>query len=66
VSFSPVGKTSAVSVVGFLVVLQFASGVLQAWLPPLLPSILRQYGTTAAELNWTNVVYPCPRPSVCR
>jgi MFS family permease len=46
-----------VSVVGFLVVLQFASGVLQAWLPPLLPSILRQYGTTAAELNWTNVVY---------
>ena len=56
-SSSPVGKTSAVSVVGFLVVLQFASGVLQAWLPPLLPSILRQYGTTAAELNWTNVVY---------
>ena len=54
---SPAVKTGPVSVVGFLVVLQFASGVLQAWLPPLLPGILRQYGTTAAELNWANVVY---------
>ena len=46
-----------VPVVGFLVVLEFASGLLQGWLPPLLPGILRQYGTTAAELNWVSAVY---------
>jgi MFS family permease len=39
------------------VVLEFAAGLLLAWLPPLLPSILRQYGTTAAELNWINAAY---------
>jgi MFS family permease len=49
--------TSLVTTVGFLVLLEFASGVQQAWLPPLLPSILRQYGTTAAELNWVNAGY---------
>lgn len=53
----PPATTSAASVVGFLVVLEFASGILQAWLPPLLPSILRQFSTTAAELNWVNAVY---------
>src|SRR5215218_7923497 len=46
-----------VPVVGFLVVLEFASGLLQGWLPPLLPGILRQYGTTAADLNWVSAVY---------
>ncbi len=45
------------SVVGFLVVLEFASGVLQGWISPLLPGILQHYGTTAAELNWVNAVY---------
>ena len=45
------------SVVGFLVVLEFTSGLLQGWLPPLLPGILQQYGTTAAELNWVSAVY---------
>jgi MFS family permease len=45
------------SVVGFLVVLEFASGLLQGWLTPLLPSILQQYGTTAAQLNWVTVAY---------
>jgi MFS family permease len=49
--------TGIVSVVGFLVVLELASGILQAWLSPLLPSILRRYGTTAAELNWVNAAY---------
>ena len=56
-SARPPAATGVASVVGFLVVLEFASGVLQAWLPPLLPSVLRQFGTSAAELNWTNVVY---------
>lgn len=46
-----------VSVVGFLVVLELCSGVLQAWLPPLLPGFLRAYGVTAAELNWVNAAY---------
>jgi MFS family permease len=45
------------SAVGFLVVLEFASGLLQGWLPPLLPSILREYGLTAADTNWVNGVY---------
>lgn len=45
------------SVVGFLVVLELGSGVLQAWLPPLLPGFLRAYGVTAAELNWVNAAY---------
>lgn len=49
--------TRTASVIGFLAVLEFASGMLQGWLTPLLPSILQQYGTTAAELNWVNVVY---------
>jgi MFS family permease len=57
VSARSASATGAASVVGFLVVLEFASGVLQAWLPPLLPSVLRQYGTSAAELNWINVVF---------
>lgn len=45
------------SVVGFLVVLEFASGMLQGWLTPLLPGILQRYEATAAELNWISVVY---------
>jgi len=43
--------TGTASAVGFLVVLEFTSGLLQGWLPPLLPGILAQYETTAAELN---------------
>ena len=45
------------SVVGFLVVLELASGVLQAWLPPLLPSLLERYGVTAGDLNWVSAVF---------
>jgi MFS family permease len=45
------------SLVGFLIVLEFASGVTQGWLPPLLPGILARYDTTAAELNWVSAVY---------
>lgn len=49
--------TGPATVVGFLVVLEFASGVLQGWLSPMLPGILAQYGTTAAELNWVSAAY---------
>jgi len=49
--------TGTASAVGFLVVLEFTSGLLQGWLPPLLPGILAQYETTAAELNWVSAVY---------
>lgn len=48
---------SVVKLVGFLVVLEFCSGVLQAWISPLLPAVLRTYGTTAAELNWVSAAY---------
>jgi MFS family permease len=53
----PPAAAGTASVVGFLVVLEFTSGLLQGWLPPLLPGILQQYGTTAAELNWVSAVY---------
>jgi MFS family permease len=57
-SVRPTSATTGLGgVVGFLVVLEFASGLLQGWLSPLLPGILQQYGTTAAELNWINSVY---------
>jgi MFS family permease len=49
--------TGTASVVGFLVVLEFTSGLLQGWLPPLLPGIVQEFGTTAAEANWVGAVY---------
>ena len=54
---SAVATAGAASAVGFLVVLELASGALQGWLPPLLPSILREYGLSAADTNWVNGVY---------
>ena len=54
---SPPASSGVTSVVGFLVVLEFASGILQGWLPALLPGIVAQYGTTAAEANWVSAVY---------
>ncbi|WP_164842565.1 MFS transporter [Actinoplanes solisilvae] len=57
----PLGAIAALSgvasVVGFLLVLEFASGLTQGWLSPLLPSILQRYDTAAASLNWVNAVY---------
>jgi MFS family permease len=52
----PVAKGTA-SIVGFLLVIEFASGLTQGWLSPLLPSILQRYDTTAANLNWVNAVF---------
>jgi MFS family permease len=51
---APAGTTS---LVGFLLVIEFASGLTQGWLSPLLPSILQRYDTTAANLNWVNAVF---------
>jgi MFS family permease len=45
------------SIVGFLLVIEFASGLTQGWLSPLLPSILQRFDTTAANLNWVNAVF---------
>lgn len=50
-------RTGALSIVGFLLALEFASGLTQGWISPLLPSILQRYDTTAASLNWVNVVF---------
>jgi MFS family permease len=49
--------TGTAAIVGFLLAIEFASGLTQGWLSPLLPSILQRYDTTAAELNWVNAVF---------
>jgi MFS family permease len=43
--------------VRFLVLLEFASGLLQGWMSPLLPSIVQHYDITAADANWVTAVY---------
>ncbi|WP_449371987.1 MFS transporter [Arthrobacter psychrolactophilus] len=43
--------------VGFLVVMEFGSGLLQGWFPPLLARIGSDFGVDAAALNWVNVIY---------
>ena len=54
---TPPAAAGLASVVGFLVVLELCSGIVQAWLPPLLPGFLEAYDVTAAELNWVNAAY---------
>jgi len=60
--FAPPGKTlSGRSVlrgtVGFLVVMELGSGMLQGWYPVLLVAIGQQYGVGAAQLNWVSAAY---------
>ncbi|RKS18058.1 MFS transporter [Arthrobacter sp. AG1021] len=43
--------------VGFLVVMEFGSGLLQGWFPPLLSRIGSDFGVEAAALNWVMVIY---------
>ncbi|GAA3668890.1 MFS transporter [Arthrobacter ginkgonis] len=50
-------RTSAGAAVGFLVVMEFGSGILQGWLSPLFTSIGEQYGASAASLNWVSAAY---------
>ncbi len=57
VSAGSASAAGTASLVGFLLVIEFASGLTQGWLSPLLPSILQRYDTTAANLNWVNAVF---------
>lgn len=50
-------STRASAVVGFLVCMELASGLLQGWFPPLLSSLGESYGVSAASLNWVNASY---------
>lgn len=50
-------STTAASAVGFLVVMEFGSGILQGWLNPLLSSIGEHHGVSAASLNWISAAY---------
>ncbi|MGW4479289.1 MFS transporter [Rhodococcus triatomae] len=43
--------------VGFLVVMEFASGLLQGWFSPLLPTIGEQFAVSPAALNWVSAMY---------
>lgn len=43
--------------VGFLVVMEFGSGLLQGWFSPLLTAIGDHYATSTASLNWVSAVY---------
>ena len=43
--------------VGFLVVMEFGSGLLQGWFPPLLARIGDDFSVGDAALNWVSVVY---------
>lgn len=58
----PPGKTSSRrsalrGVVGFLVVMELGSGMLQGWYPVLLEEIGTEFGVGAAELNWVSAAY---------
>ena len=44
-------------VVGFLVVMELGSGMLQGWYPPLLSAIGTEFGANAALLNWVSAGY---------
>ncbi|WP_280397100.1 MFS transporter [Nocardia carnea] len=43
--------------VGFLVVMELGSGILQGWYPMLLPAMGAEFGVTPAELNWVGASY---------
>ncbi|MFJ2620414.1 MFS transporter [Glutamicibacter sp. NPDC087344] len=50
-------KSGASAAVGFLIFLEFGSGLLQGWLSPLLPAIGATHGVSAASLNWIMAIY---------
>jgi MFS family permease len=59
---APPGNTSSTrvgfrSVVGFLVVMELGSGMLQGWYPVLLTAIGTEFGVGAAQLNWVSAAY---------
>ena len=50
-------STTAAGAVGFLVVMELGSGILQGWLNPLFSSIGEYHGVSAASLNWISAAY---------
>jgi len=50
-------STTAAGTVGFLVVMELGSGILQGWLNPLFSSIGEHHGVSAASLNWISAAY---------
>lgn len=51
------GGDAATAAVGFLVVMEFASGLLQGWFSPLLPAIGERFDASSAALNWVSAMY---------
>lgn len=59
---APPGKTSSGrsalrGAVGFLVVMELGSGMLQGWYPVLLAAIGEEFRVGAAQLNWVSAAY---------
>ncbi|MGW9114302.1 MFS transporter [Microbacterium sp. NPDC055683] len=50
-------RTALRGVVGFLVVMELGSGMLQGWYPVLLSAIGAEFGVGAAALNWVSAGY---------
>lgn len=50
-------RTALRGVVGFLVVMELGSGMLQGWYPVLLSAIGSEFDVTAATLNWVSAAY---------
>ncbi|MET0781812.1 MAG: MFS transporter, partial [Microbacterium sp.] len=50
-------RTALRGVVGFLVVMELGSGMLQGWYPVLLAAIGSEFGVGAAQLNWVSAAY---------
>lgn len=51
------GRTALRGAVGFLVVMELGSGMLQGWYPVLLAAIGEGFGVGAAQLNWVSAAY---------
>ncbi|MFC0450576.1 MFS transporter [Rhodococcus jostii] len=49
--------TGSSAAVGFLIVMEFGSGLLQGWYPPLLTTIGQEHAASAAALNWVNAIF---------
>jgi MFS family permease len=50
-------RTAFRGVVGFLVVMELGSGMLQGWYPVLLSAVGSEFGVAAAALNWVSAAY---------
>jgi MFS family permease len=51
------GRSALRGAVGFLVVMELGSGMLQGWYPVLLAAIGTEFGVGAAQLNWVSAAY---------